>query len=466
MIDQNAKSKDYQSLLEDQILRMNYKTFTQVVILGRSSFVPFMQLTPADRRMIIENILSINIFSDMHQSAKAKYSLVREQINDIQRKVENIKEKIEMQEKYLSKLQEQKETSKTKIQNEIDSYISIIKELKNEIEDTVNNVVEDKDFVLEVETLQSEKTQLSSMRDQIIEKTKTCMENVDFYEENSSCPVCKQSIEESFRNEKLSTNRQKYLKLEEGLIEIKKRLSDVSNNIASVRTRRESNSKLDKEISMRKNLIELHKQKLKKLSKEIEEIDQVDDEIEKENKELLILQTKLSDYSESISDIESRRDIYSECVSLLKDSGIKSKIIKQYLPLINKVINTFLTNMNFFTHFELDDQFNEIIKSRHRDEFSYMSFSEGEKMRIDLALLFAWREVAKAKNSAYCNILILDEIFDSSLDSVGTEELMKNLNYLKKNGSVFVISHKLDQMSDKFDRTVVVKKKNNFSRLT
>jgi len=212
-------------------------------------------------------------------------------------------------------------------------------------------------------------------------------------------------------------------------------------------------------------MIERYEKELIDLQKELKKPHEDADELEKENKNLEELEIKKQTLQESLSQYDMEKMEYSSCVSLLKDSGIKSKIIKHYLPLINKVINTFLTNMNFFTKFELNEEFEETIKSRHRDKFSYMSFSEGEKLRIDLALLFAWREVAKVKNSANCNLLILDEIFDSSLDASGTEELMRNLYSLKKSGSVVVISHKLDQMSDKFDKTVVVEKKNNFSSL-
>lgn len=465
LLDQSAKTKDYQKLLEEQILRMNYKTFTQVVILGKSSFVPFMQLTPADRRMIIENILNINIFSTMHQTAKAKYSLVKEQINDFQRKIDTIQEKIQMQERYLSKLCEQKETSETKTNKEIEEYESIISELSQEIEELNSSLLDDSDISVEIDSIHSKKLKLNSLKDQLITKAKTCVEEIDFYEENHSCPVCKQGIENEFRQENIEKNKSKSQELESAISEIKENIVSVNDQLSNLKSKRQNNQKKDKELNTKNNLITLHKNKIKKLYKELTESKNINDEIDQEKNNLLILQTQLQDVQQSLSEVQEKRDVFAECVSLLKDSGIKAKIVRQYLPLINKVINTFLTNMNFFTHFELDEEFNEIIKSRYRDEFSYMSFSEGEKMRIDLALLFAWREVAKSKNSAYCNILILDEIFDSSLDSIATEELMKNLNFLKKNGSVFVISHKLDQMSDKFDKTMFIQKKNNFSKI-
>ena len=466
LIDQNAKSKDYQSLLEEQILKMNYKTFTQVVILGRSSFVPFMQLTPADRRLVIENILSINIFSVMHQNAKAKYSLVKEQMNDIQKKIETTKEKIAMQEKYISKLHEQKEVSETKINSEVAEYSGMIDELNSEVNTLSQSVVDDSVLQDQEETLRNKKSKYSSLKGQLTNKTFSCQEKVDFYEENSSCPTCKQGIEESFRLTQIDENKSKVKELEDALLEVTSTIKTVESDLKTLSSSRLDNNSLEKNIDSKKSLVKSHQEKIEKLKSDLLSAKNVSEEVLDEQKALEVLNIQKKEHESRLTELMETRNIYDVCVSLLKDSGIKSKVVKSYLPLINKVINTFLTNMNFFTKFELDEEFNEIIKSRFRDKFSYMSFSEGEKLRIDLALLFAWREVAKAKNSAHCNILILDEIFDSSLDSVGTDELMKNLNFLKKDSSVFVISHKLDQMSDKFDKTVVVKKKNNFSRIT
>ena len=466
LIDQNAKSKDYQSLLEEQILKMNYKTFTQVVILGRSSFVPFMQLTPSDRRLVIENILSINIFSVMHQNAKAKYSLVKEQMNDIQKKIEATKEKIAMQEKYISKLHEQKEVSETKINSEVAEYSGMIDELNSEVDTLSQSVVDDFDLQNQEETLRNKKSKYSSLKGQLTNKTFSCQEKVDFYEENSSCPTCKQGINESFRLTQIDENKSKVKELEDALLEVTSTIKTVESDLKTLSKSRLDNNSMGKNIDSKKSLVKSYQERIEKLKSDLVSAKNVSEEVLDEQKALEVLNIQMKEHDSRLLELQQTRNVYDVCISLLKDSGIKSKIVKSYLPLINKVINTFLTNMNFFTKFELDEEFNEIIKSRFRDKFSYMSFSEGEKLRIDLALLFAWREVAKAKNSAHCNILILDEIFDSSLDSVGTDELMKNLNLLKKDSSVFVISHKLDQMSDKFDKTVVVKKKNNFSRIT
>ena len=462
LVDQNAKSKDYQLLLDEQILKMNYKTFTQVVILGRSSFVPFLQLSPVDRRQIIENILDINVFSNMNQIAKAKLSLTKENINDIQKKIETTEEKIQYQERYIEKLEEQRDSSKTKTEEKMQSLKTEIKGLMTSIKNLKDSLHDD---VTEesIDELKDKKASLSSDQNGIINKITSSQKNLDFYEENESCPVCKQYIDESFRNEKIKESSEFVEKGENDLNNIKTEIELCENEIKDLSGKYKFNQKINQQYNINLKMLEKYQEEFKELDDELKRDPDNKEELENEKQELHDLNVVLRDQKESLEKTKIQKMEYDVCVSLLKDGGIKSKIIKHYLPLINRVINSFLTNMNFFTNFELNEEFEEIIKSRHRDKFSYMSFSEGEKLRIDLALLFAWREVARVKNSANCNLLILDEIFDSSLDSTGTEELMRNLKTLKKNGSVIVISHKLDQMSDRFDKTIIVEKKNNFS---
>jgi len=464
LIDQNAKSKDYQLLLDEQILKMNYKTFTQVVILGRSSFVPFLQLSPADRRQIIENILDINVFSNMNQIAKAKVSLLKENINDIQKKIETTEEKIQYQEKYILKLEEQRNSSKTKteekmdtLKKEIKTLIESIKSLKESVHDGIG---EDS-----LDNLRDKKSSLNSEKNTVVNKITSAQKNLDFYEDNENCPVCKQSIDSHFRENKISESSSSIQTFETELDGIKKTIEECEAEIKEVSDKHKENQKIQEQYSINMKVLQNYQKEYEELEKELSKEPENQEELEKETQDLHDLNIVLESQKQSFEDFKLQKKEYDICVSLLKDGGIKSKIIKHYLPLINRVINTFLTNMNFFTNFELNEEFEEIIKSRHRDKFSYMSFSEGEKLRIDLALLFAWREVARVKNSANCNLLILDEIFDSSLDSTGTEELMRNLKTLKKNGSVIVISHKLDQLADRFDKTVLVEKKNNFSSI-
>jgi len=464
LLDQNAKSKDCQDFLETQIVKMNYKTFTQVVILGRSSFVPFLQLSPADRRNIIENILDINVFSNMNQIAKGKLSFVKENINETNRKIENIEEKIEYQEKFISKIQDQKTSSETKIKEKIELINESITSSNNSINQIMSSMIEG-EIETDLETLKDKKVNLKTEEKSLVTKIVKSQKDVDFYDDNENCPVCKQSIDLEFRKNKIEDLSSGVKQLESALDTVKVFLGECDSMLTSKTEDQNKNKKLEEQHNINKNIIERYENDLENLNIELNKPHEDADELEKENKNLEELRIKKETLEESLKQYDIKKMEYSACVSLLKDSGIKSKIIKHYLPLINKVINTFLTNMNFFTKFELNEEFEETIKSRHRDKFSYMSFSEGEKLRIDLALLFAWREVAKVKNSAHCNLLILDEIFDSSLDSSGTEELMRNLYSLKKTGSVIVISHKLDQMADKFDKIVVVEKKNSFSSL-
>jgi DNA repair exonuclease SbcCD ATPase subunit len=464
LLDQNAKSKDCQDFLETQIVKMNYKTFTQVVILGRSSFVPFLQLSPADRRNIIENILDINVFSNMNQIAKGKLSFVKENINETNRKIENIEEKIEYQEKFISKIQDQKTSSETKIKEKIELINESITSSNNSINQIMSSMIEG-EIETDLETLKDKKVNLKTEEKSLVTKIVKSQKDVDFYDDNENCPVCKQSIDLEFRKNKIEDLSFGVKQLESALDNVKVFLGECDSMLTSKTEDLNKNKKLEEQHNINKNIIERYENDLENLNIELNKPHEDADELEKENKNLEELRIKKETLEESLKQYDIKKMEYSACVSLLKDSGIKSKIIKHYLPLINKVINTFLTNMNFFTKFELNEEFEETIKSRHRDKFSYMSFSEGEKLRIDLALLFAWREVAKVKNSAHCNLLILDEIFDSSLDSSGTEELMRNLYSLKKTGSVIVISHKLDQMADKFDKIVVVEKKNSFSSL-
>lgn len=465
LLDQNAKAKDYQTILEEQILKMNYKTFTQVVILGRSSFVPFMQLSPADRRAVIENILDINIFSTMNGIAKAKLSMIKEYLDDIHRKVEATKEKISFQNKYIEKIKSQSEESESKVKTQIEEHLTLITESEKSIETLSENFEKPEEVRDKTLAIRSEISKMNSIRDQIKSNIVNSQKEIDFYEDNDSCPVCKQGIDKNFCDEKLETAGKKKVELEEGLELLIKKVSQKEYSLKESDNKYKASLNIEKEMSNHKSLIDSSKKQVEKLKKEIETHRQYDEELQTEMQTLSRLEGELLTYEENLREKEKEILNYKICISLLKDNGIKAKIIKHYLPVVNRVISKFLKSMNFFTQFELDEEFNETIKSRFRDKFSYMSFSEGEKLRIDLALLFAWREVAKLKNSANCNLLILDEIFDSSLDSIGTEELMKTLHAVGSSGTVYIISHRMDSMVDKFTKAYQVKKTKNFSKV-
>ena len=424
-----------------------------------------MQLSPSDRRDVIENILDINIFSMMNSTAKAKLSIIKDYINDILSKIETAKEKISFQDKYIQKIESQSKESSTKLEEQIKDSQTLIDNCSEEIQSLELNHISSENTRKNLLTVRSEISKMSSLRDQIINNTQTNQNDIDFYEDNDSCPVCKQSIEEMFRSSKLDNSNLKKGELEDGLILLKMKLSEKELLATDLEVRYKSSLEVEKKLASHRSLIESCENQIKKIQKEMNSFDVNDVELQDEIKIKNMLEGQVESLNEQLEQRKQEQLNYKICVSLLKDSGIKSKIIKHYLPVVNRVINKFLKSMNFFTQFELDEEFNEIIKSRFRDKFSYMSFSEGEKLRIDLALLFAWREVAKLKNSANCNLLILDEIFDSSLDSMGTEELMKTLHSVGIGGSVCIISHRMDAMADKFTKAYQVKKIQNFSKL-
>ena len=465
LLPQNAKAKDYQRLLEEQILRMNYKSFTQIVILGSSSFVPFMQLTPADRREVIEDILDIKIFSVMNGLLKSKVSELKENVNIIQNKIDIANEKIALQESHVNTLeaksQERIDKSRNKIQSLIDEgkdTQSTIEKLSDEI-DLMRDTIPEKDqFLVSLKNVEKTESTLES-------DIKRLHKDITFYTSNTSCPSCKQDIDEGFRQETLDEKSSEKINLESRLEGIAELISDTLAKINSIEGKENDIQKQEKLIVEQQSTLKSLYSQIQYIENEIEDLENNRGNIDDEK---LKLQEFLQNKEESLGEKETvlnQKYNYDIVHDLLKDAGIKSKIIKYYLPIMNKLINKYLSSMNFFANFTLDEEFNETIKSRHRDTFSYMSFSEGEKLRIDLALILSWREIAKIKNSANCNLLILDEVFDSSLDSMGTDDLMKLLEELSINTNIFVISHKSDQLADKFSNYLMFEKKNNFSRI-
>jgi len=449
MIDQDAALRDMQKYLEEAILKLNYKSFTQIVILGSASFTPFMQLPLGSRREIIEDILDIQIFTVMNVVLKEKINKLKDTIRDIETDVEVSKSKAILQNKYVQTLENDKEIKIADMQEQIDA-----------IEDAI------KKFEQQATTASSEKDQLGNpkerikklqgYRDQFNTQITKVKKELDFYESHDDCPTCKQGISHDFKSG-IKTERQRKIgelqdanqKIEseftqlndtlEKFIDLSEKLVDINNEII---TNQKYQTKLNAEISHAKvNLADIteEKDKLKALAKVV---------VEKE-------------HDKSVKNEEGH--YLKLAASLLKDTGIKTRIIRQYLPAINSLVNKYLASMDFFVQFDLDEKFNETIKSRHRDKFSYASFSEGEKQRIDLALLFTWRTIAKMKNSAATNLLILDEVFDSSLDNNGTDYVMSLLNTIGEDANVFVISHKGDILFDKFRSVIKFEKKQNYS---
>lgn len=465
LLNQDAAAKDYQDVLEKNILKLNFKSFTQVVILGSASFVPFMQLSAADRRAIIEDLLDIQIFSSMNGILKDRMSTLKDDATTVKYDMELTAEKIKMQKESIDEHKKHNDSEIEKKQKEIEDSQSQIVKLTKDVEliqkhiNVLNNKISDK---INIEKKSSKLIQIES---KLESKLKKIDKEILFYEENDNCPTCKQTIAEHFRNGELDRNHQT-----KG--EVNSAIKDIENQIEEANQRIEEIQKIVKHIQEHNNEIVKHTSTITavnnfigKLITEVKHLSDRKDSLEDENAKLKELKDVLKGLVVKQEQLSIDKQYYEYAGSLLKDSGIKTKIIKQYLPIMNKLINKYLTAMDFFVNFNIDENFNETIKSRHRDEFSYANFSEGEKMRIDLALLFTWRQIAKLKNSTNTNLLILDEVFDSSLDTVGTEEFLKLIHSMANDTNVFVISHKGDQLFDKFRSVIRFEKKNNFSRI-
>ncbi len=463
MMNQDANALDTQKILEQQILKLNYRSFTQVVILGSSTFVPFMQLRSKDRREVVEDILDIKIFSLMNFLLKHKVKEVSEELKSIEYEFRITKEKIDLQSKYIEDIKK----NKVKLIEEKVSLVNETKSVKLEESKRVDALNE------EVKILQPKVSNKQEIKNSIREyhKMEAKLSNrIDenerqkkFFEENETCPVCTQDIESELKKKKIEEKHNRIKELHSGIEKLKVELKSKENILNDVELLLKQIR--EKEVEIAKSCASItHMQKLI-MSTEKDISNYKKGEVSEEDKAKL---TRLSErckiQEEQITKLREDKFYVDVARNLLMDTGIKTKIINKYLPIMNKLINGYLTSMDFYVNFTLDNNFNETIKSRHRDEFSYSSFSEGEKMRIDLALLFTWRAVAKMKNSTNTNLLILDEIFDSSLDTTGTDDFLKILNTFADQ-NVFVISHKGDTMFDKFRSVIKFEKQRNFSKL-
>jgi DNA repair exonuclease SbcCD ATPase subunit len=465
MINQDAAAKDYQKILEQQILRLNYKTFTQVVILGSASFVPFMQLPAWQRREVIEDILDIGVFSTMNTLLKGRINETKDQLTAIENKIAIAKNNVDVQKKLIGTLVSSKRDQVAQINKQIENNeaeISTNEARWETINDQINELMASADNAKELQELTTAAVKARTKFAHVKDQTE---ENLSFFLNNEVCPSCSQGIPHEHKSGIVT-------KLNEDLVEIDSNLMTISEAYDKLIERQEKLDKINKELltlNVQCNAIHSSNKTLfnqnKKLKLDIEATNNDTVNIDEEKK-------KLKDIAdEALLLIDRKNELYQEkqiqdvSSILLKDTGIKTAIIKEYLPVMNKLINGYLTAMDFYVHFELDEAFNEKIKSRFRDEFTYASFSEGEKMRIDLAILFTWRQIAKMKNSVNTNLLILDEIFDSSLDNSGTDYFLSIMNALGENSNIFVISHKGDQLFDKFHSVIKFEKKNDFSTI-
>lgn len=463
LIDQDSKSKDYQRYLEQNILKLNYKTFTQLVFLGSSNFVPFMQLTPQDRREVIEELLDIRVFSKMNTVLKEKQSLLKDSIKDADKKIEICTEKLNLQKKHIDSLKEKNEEKIEQNKNEIKEILKNIENQEN-ILTKVTKEIEEKNNNLNNSTSTKNKyDQYCLLEKQISDNITKIKKSISFYENKETCPTCNQNITEEFKKSELDKKHKstdEYVKALDKLLNEKK---EISSKLKEFEALEKEILKLELKKAETQTSIGGMRSYILKLEKDnavLSNLEKTDANQASVYNNLVEEEKTFRDEKQVLLDDKNTYDVIND---LLKDNGIKSKIIKQYLPVMNSLINKYLLAMDFFVNFNIDENFKEIIKSRHRDTFEYNNFSQGQKFRIDMALLLTWREISRKKNSTNTNILILDEIFDSCLDASGTEDFMKLLKILSKKTNIFVISHKPDVISDKFDRHLKVELKNNFS---
>lgn len=465
LLNRQSDDKENQKILEENILKVNFKSFTQIVILGSSSFVPFMQLTSANRREVIEDLLDIRIFSVMNNLVKENIRQKKDEIKELELKKQSIADKVEMQKNFIKEIvdsgNENIKNKNLKIQELIQEIDFYTKENFNITEIVTVNIEEQEKVASSTDKLKK----LGNLKGKLTQKINSITKEHKFFTENSTCPTCTQKIDEDFRNSKISEIQGKIKEINNGYVELE-------NAIKSEEQREKDFIILSKQISNLNNEILQNNTRINSNQRQIEElnseIQKITEQIKNQNQENSKLEKFQFEQEKTIENLLTKKEElvnYEFAFSLLKDDGVKTKIIKKYLPFINQQVNRYLQMMDFYINFHLDEEFNESVKSAIYEDFTYTSFSEGERMRIDLALLFTWREVAKIKNSINTNILIMDEVFDSSLDGFGTDEFLKIIKYVIQGANVFVISHKTD-LFDKFDTVIKFDKKNGFSYKT
>jgi len=464
LLDQSANVLDQQKWLEQNVIKMNFKSFTQIVILGSSTFVPFMQLSTAHRREVIEDLLDIKIFSSMNNIIKEKIRSVKEDIKVLGLKKESLFDKVKMQEEFIEELENR---GKDNISNNKQKISDLDKEIEqyllenSSLEEHLRELIQDQDVI----TGYAEKLRkMVNLKGKISEKVSTITKEHKFFTENTVCPTCTQPIDERFRINRINDAQNKAKELQSGYKELEEAIKEEEDRERQFNTLSKEISNLTNGISQNNVKISGCQRQIRSLESEIQKITEQLANRSSEHEKLESFKDNLKTTYDELASKKDSINYYDFSYSLLKDGGVKSKIIKKYLPLINQQVNRYLQMMDFYINFTLDEEFNETVQSPIHEDFSYASFSEGEKMRIDLALLFTWREVARMKNSVNTNLLIMDEVFDSSLDGFGTEEFLKIINYVIKDTNVFVISHKTG-LEDRFERVIKFEKIKGFSRM-
>lgn len=460
LVDQNASVREYQEYLEKNVLKLNHKSFTQIVVIGSANFIPFMQMKVWERRDVIEDLLDIEIFTKMNNLLKEKINKNKDDVVDAKYQIDMLEQRIALTKKHLNEIMSIQKSDRDAKLKKVEELEERLEQLRFQYEGKANHVKHLHESIKDRDTIKGKQRKLNELKMQLSSKVQNIQSQIEFFKDHDDCPTCHQSIDEEFKEDHICEQQEKQLEIKDGIDkmtdhfdEVERRLNEISAVQDTINDINQIMMNLNSEMTSTQNGI-------KELNQSLEEVPQV-----QETDDLDELNTTLGKNKERHETLLREKERYEIASSLLKDGGIKSKIIKQYVPIINKLMNKYLAAMEFFVQFELDEQFNEKIKSRFRDEFTYDSFSEGEKMRIDLSLLFTWRAVAKLRNSITTNLLIMDEVFDSSLDTTGTDEFLKLITQLTQDTNVFVISHKGDQLFDKFHSNIKFEKVKNFSQI-
>lgn len=463
LLNQDAAARDYQAYLEENIIKMNFKSFGQVVVLGSSTFVPFMQLPAQQRREIIEDLLDIQIFSTMNVLLKERSAENKKQIVTLDHELELTQTKIDSAKSHNESIRKLRETEVNKLKEKLKTQLEFIETEKQNI-DVLIDVVKDKtDSISDKQSSKAMQKKIEGLMNELNNKLSKLRKDIQFYEDHDNCPTCRQGIEHGFKAQTVEKNTATINEIETAKVELQNRLDSVEKRLTEISEVETEISSLNLKMSEHNANYKMSVNTCKAIKDELEDAEK---QVEKVDDAMINDLTKqYKDVTKQLEIAYDEKETIAAAGSILKDGGIKTRIVKQYIPVMNKLINKYLASMDFFVDFQLDENFNETIKSRFRDVFTYSSFSEGEKLRIDLALLFTWRAVAKLRNSVSTNLLIMDEIMDSSLDNSGTEEFMKIINELTADSNVFIISHKGDQLYEKFETVIKFEKVKNFSRI-
>lgn len=463
LLNQDASSRDYQGYLEENILKMNYKSFGQVVVLGSSTFVPFMQLPAFHRREVIEDLLDIQIFSTMNNLLKEKVSANKNDIIEAKYQIELVKNKIEAAKEHNESIRKLKEDEVDRIKEKMREQIVVIEseeKLSEQLDDKIAAMIMTIDDKADVKT---KLDQFKTLKNDLNSKCSTLQRDLKFYHSHDNCPTCKQGIEHDFKSTTIGEKSTKISEIENAVDHLNAKITKIAERLESISQVESSLHVLSLSRNDHTANVRIGKSTLVGLKRDLDEAER--DVAEIDTAKIDSYQEEYREYSLKQKTLHEDKETLAVVASMLKDGGIKTRIIKQYVPIMNKLINKYLAAMDFFVDFQLDEAFNEKILSRFRDEFSYASFSEGEKLRIDLALMFTWRAVSKLRNSVTTNLLIMDEVLDGSLDQAGTDEFLKIINELTADSNVFIISHKGDALYDKFDHVIKFEKKKNFSQI-